>query len=334
MGILPSGPATASPGADSAGQPKPAFWVRDLPIYGDLVLAPMAGFSDQPYRSLCRRFGSAMSYTELVSADGILYQSPRTLSMLAFDPAERPVVFQLFGHDEDQLEAAARRLLPLNPDLLDLNLGCSVAKVFGKGAGASLLGDPAKIGRIMARLVHAVSIPVTAKIRLGPDRHALTYLTVARALEENGAALIAVHGRTRAQSYAEPANWDAIAEVKQAVSVPVLGNGDVHCVADIERLKRHTHCDGVMVARAAIGNPWLFQRRDLNDVPWAERRAVMEYHLAEMTAFYGPQRGLVKFRKHAVRYLRGLPLEAAFRTRLTTCDHPEEFLALLAQIKP
>ncbi len=334
MGILPSGPATASTGADSAGQPKPAFWVRDLPIYGDLVLAPMAGFSDQPYRSLCRRFGSAMSYTELVSADGILYQSPRTLSMLAFDPAERPVVFQLFGHDEDQLEAAARRLLPLNPDLLDLNLGCSVAKVFGKGAGASLLGDPAKIGRIMARLVHAVSIPVTAKIRLGPDRHALTYLTVARALEENGAALIAVHGRTRAQSYAEPANWDAIAEVKQAVTVPVLGNGDVHCIADIERLKRHTHCDGVMVARAAIGNPWLFQRRDLNDVPWAERRAVMEYHLAEMIAFYGPQRGLVKFRKHAVRYLRGLPLEAAFRTHLTTCDHPEEFLALLTQIKP
>lgn len=334
MGTLSPGPATGPPSADTAVPPAPAFWVRDLPIYGDLVLAPMAGFSDQPYRSLCRRFGSAMSYTELISADGILYQNPRTLTMLTFGPAERPIVFQLFGHDEDQLEAAARRLLPLTPDFLDLNLGCSVAKVFGKGAGASLLSDPAKIGRIMARLVRALPIPVTAKIRLGPDRQALTYLTVARALEENGAALIAVHGRTRAQSYAEPANWDAIAEVKQAVTVPVLGNGDVHCVADIERLKRHTHCDGVMVARAAIGNPWLFQRRDLNAVSWAERRAVMEHHLAEMMAFYGPQRGLIKFRKHAVRYLRGLSLEAALRTRLTTCDRPEEFLALLAQIKP
>jgi hypothetical protein len=214
------------------------FTVRDIPIYGDLILAPMAGYSDQPYRLLCREFGSAMACTEFVLDSSLSYGSRRTGQMLSFDPAERPVSAQIFGRDEDKLEQAARHVEQLGVDIVDLNLGCSVPKVLKRGAGAYLLQDPARIGRIVARLGRALSVPVTAKIRLGWDEGSLNYLEVAKILEDNGAALIAVHGRAQSQNYDSPANWDPIAEVKQAVRVPVVGNGDVVCAADIERIKR------------------------------------------------------------------------------------------------
>ncbi|MBE7554421.1 MAG: tRNA dihydrouridine synthase DusB [Anaerolineales bacterium] len=312
-------------------QSKPSFMIRHIPVYGDVILSPMAGFSDKPYRLICREYGSAMSYTEFVSVDGILHGNERTAQMLDFDPSERPMTFQIFGSDEGKIEEAACRIEQLGPDIIDLNMGCSVPKVSGRGAGAALLREPAKIGRIFSRLTRALSVPVTGKIRLGWDGQSLNYLEVAKVLEDNGAALIAVHGRTKAQAYNGQANWDAIAEIKESVKIPVIGNGDVTCVADIERIKRYTGCDGVMIARAAIGNPWIFQRKDLHEVTLAEKSKLIHRHLNLMLEFYGEERGLILFRKHVVKYVRGLAHIAQVKARLVTCTRPEEFIELMHQ---
>lgn len=309
----------------------PTFYVQNIPVYGDVILSPMAGFSDLPYRLICREYGSAMSYTEFVSADGILHESERTFEMLKFAPSESPMVFQIFGSDEKLLEEAARKIEQLGPDIIDLNMGCSVRKVAGRGAGAALLRDPAKIGRIFRRLSRALSVPVTGKIRLGWDSDSLNYLDVLRAMEDNGAALVAVHGRTKVQAYNGAANWDAIAEIKQAAGIPVIGNGDVQAAADIDRMKQHTGCDAVMVARTAIGNPWIFQRKDIQNVTLAEKAALIYRHLDLMLDFYGEERGLVLFRKHVVKYVRGLSHIAQVKARLVTCTRPEEFIELMNQ---
>lgn len=316
------------PNGKSAG-PAPTFMVRDVPVYGDVILSPMAGFSDKPYRLICREYGSAMSYTEFVSANGILHGNDRTQKMLEFDPSESPMVYQIFGNDEKLLEEAARKIEQLGPDIIDINMGCSVKKVSQRGAGAALLKEPQKIGRIFSRLTRALSVPVTGKIRIGWDDTSLNYLDVAKVLEDNGASLIAVHGRTKEQAYKGQANWDAIAQIKQAVSIPVIGNGDVTCVADIERMKQHTGCDAVMIARAAIGNPWIFQRKDVEQVTLTQKAALIHRHLNLMVDFYGEERGLLLFRKHVVKYVRGLSHIKQVKTRLITCTRPEEFVALM-----
>ncbi len=249
--------------------------------------------------------------------------------MLAFDSSECPMVFQIFGKDGVILEEAARKIEQLGPDVIDLNMGCSVRKVSGRGSGAALLRDPAKIGRIFTRLTNALSIPVTGKIRLGWDNESLNYLEVAKVLEDHGASLIAVHGRTKEQGYKGVANWDAIAEIKQTVSIPVVGNGDVKCVADIERMKQHTGCDGVMIARAAIGNPWIFQRKDIDEVTLTKKAQLIYRHLDLMLDFYGEERGLMLFRKHVVKYVRGFSHIAKVKQKLITCTRPEEFIALM-----
>lgn len=306
----------------------PTFFVRDIPVYGDLILSPMDGYSDQPFRSLCREFGSAMSYTEFVNVGELLGKKPHR--KLKFKPSERPVVFQVFGHDEDQIVAACRRVEALGPDIVDLNMGCSVKDIAGRGAGAGLLRDPAKIGRIFARLTRELSVPVTGKIRLGWDDDSRNYLEVARAVEDNGGSLIAVHGRTKEQLYKGEADWTPIAEIKQAVKIPVVGNGDVKRAADIERLKRATGCDAVMIGRAAIGNPWVFQRKDRDQVTLADKIALVRRHLAENLGYYGPELGLVLFRKHVVKYIQGMPGEGDIRIPLLTCQRVEEFVEVIA----
>jgi nifR3 family TIM-barrel protein len=305
--------------------PDTFFRVRDVEIQGDLILAPMDGYSDQPFRSICRELGSAMSYTEFINAIDVLYGHPRLEEKLAFLPAERPVVYQLFDNDLNRLLEAALRLQERGPDLIDINLGCSARCVSGRGAGAGLLRQPESIAQIFASLSRALRLPLSAKMRLGWDDGSRNYRLVARIIEENGGALIAVHGRTRAQRYAGQADWDAIAEIKQAVSIPVIANGDVRCVADIERIQSHTACDGVMIGRAARGNPWIFARLDRQDVPRQQICQTMLRHLERMLAFYGPEHGLLRFRKHADRYLSHLDLPPGLRQRLLTAQDAVEF---------
>ncbi len=308
----------------------PNFSIRNIPIYGDLILAPMAGFSDVPYRLLCREFGMAMSYTEVVSMDGVLWKNKKTLQLLDFRPIERPVAFQILGNDEDKLAEACRIIEPFGPDIIDVNMGCSVSDIAGKGAGAGLLKDPPKIGRIFSKLTKTLRVPVTGKIRLGWDHKLRNHLEVAKTLEDNGASLIAVHGRTRSQFFYGKADWDAIAEVKRAVRIPVIGNGDVRCMADVERMKHQTGCDGVMIGRGAIGNPWIFQRRDRDQVSLNDKLALIRRHLSLMQAFYGDEIGIVLFRKHATRYIQGMHKATELRPLLVTCNSFGEIIERIA----
>ena len=320
------------PNLSQREEPKPTFWVGDVPVYGDVILSPMAGFSDLPYRSLCYDYGSAMSYTEFVSAEAIVQGkriNERTLQMLAYAPHEKPITFQIFGNSVEMLLEAAQEIEPLGPSIIDINMGCSVRKVSGRGAGAGLLREPDKIGRIFAALTRAVSVPVTGKIRLGWDQDSLNYRDVVRAMTENGASLVAVHGRTKDQSYSGQANWDAIADVVAVTNVPVIGNGDVATVADIAAIKAQTGCAGVMIGRGAIGHPWIFQRRDRHEVSFAEKAVFIRRHFALMCEFYGETLALILVRKHIARYLKGYAGIRDLHASLVQVQSIDSFYALL-----
>jgi len=316
---------------------QPAFYVRDVPVYGDLILSPMDGFSDLPFRSICREFGSAMSYTEFTACEAIMRNVPQALRQLDYLPHEQPQLsFQIFDNSEDRIVETAIKIeglgLGQGGGMVDLNMGCSVSGVSGRGAGAGLLREPDKIGRIFNRMSKAVKVPVTGKIRLGWDKLSLNHVTVAKILEDNGASLVAVHGRTRDQAYKGEANWDAIAEVKRAVKIPVIANGDVKTVADIARVKNITGCDGVMIGRAAIGNPWIFQRKDREQVTLQDTLTLMRRHLQVMLDYFG-DRGLILFRKHAARYIHGIPGGAALRHALVTAETAELVFSLLNDVE-
>ena len=303
------------------------FYVRDIPVFGDVLLSPMDGYSDLPFRLICRELGSAMSYTEFVNVDELISRKPtvKGWQKLRFAPSEHPMVFQIYGHDENRLVETAIRLQELEPDIIDINMGCYVKSISERGAGSGMLCRPDKIERVFRRLSNSLKIPVTGKIRLGWDDNSRNYKEVARVLEDSGASLIAVHGRTRSQAYQGVADWDAIAEVKTCVKIPVVGNGDVRTVADIARIKSHTGCDAVMIGRAAIGNPWIFARRDREQVTPSERVELMRRHLALNIEFYGERIGLMLFRKHAKKYILGVPGEEQLRIPLLTCTTVEEF---------
>jgi len=298
--------------------PRPRFHLGASPVFGYRILAPMDGVSEWPFRSICRSLGSAMSYTAFVAAHEVLAGRPQALRPLHFTPEERPVVFQIFDDDEGRLLEAALRLQERRPDGIDINMGCSARCVSGRGAGAGLLRDPAKIGRIIARLSSALEVPVSAKIRLGWDEAGLNYRVVARSIEENGGALIAVHGRTRAQGYSGEADWAAVAEVKASVHIPVLGNGDIRSPEEAERRLAESGCDGVLIGRAAMGHPWIFQGRARADVSADERAHVLGVHLERMLAHHGEPEGVILFRKHLTRYLDGMGLPPEERTLLLT----------------
>ena len=305
---------------------------REVPVQGDVFLAPMDGYSDLPFRSLCRELGSALSYTGFINAMHIAQGHPYLHEKYLFRQEERPVVFQIFDNNPERILQAALFLQRFEPDVIDLNMGCSVNCVSGRGAGAGLLRTPQKVAQIFQMLTKVLAAPVTGKIRLGWDQDSRNYLEMAHIIEDNGGALIAVHGRTRAQNYNQAANWEAIAEVKQAVSLPIIGNGDVRLAADIDRMKTSTGCDGVMVGRAAIGNPWIFSRMDRAQISFEQVQAVMLRHLDLSLSFYGAQRGLTLFRKHAVRYLGPYSITRELRQQFMTIETPAEFQALLVRL--
>ena len=308
-----------------------SFFVGPLPVYGDSILAPMDGYSDLPFRSICRRFGSAMSYTPYLNAIELVQGLKRTWQDLRFLPEERPIVFQILDNDEARLLDAGLKIRELEPNIIDVNLGCSVRRVSSRGAGAGLLRNPKKIGRIIHNLSSTLDIPVSAKIRLGWDQETRNYLEVARSIEENGGSLIAVHARTREQDFRGKADWDAIAEIKQHVSIPIIGNGGVKSPDDVQRLINHTGCDAVMIGRAAMGNPWIFQRRSREDVAPNTLGAVILLHLQGMAQFYGERKGLLRFRKHLVHYLEDAPLSKDLRLRLLTCHSVPLLIDLLSE---
>jgi nifR3 family TIM-barrel protein len=309
----------------------PNFTVRDVPIYGDTVLAPMDGYSDWPFRSICRALGSAMSYTEFVKVEKILSRSKEPAKRLYYEEAERPVTFQIYGDDPDLILEAALKIEPLKPDIIDLNMGCPAKSIADRGAGVGMMPTPEKIARTFKLLTSNLKVPVTGKIRLGWDRDK-NYKLIARIVEEEGGSLIAVHGRTKEQRYSGNADWDAIAEVKSLVKIPVIGSGDVRTVADIQRMKQHTNVNAVMIGRAAIANPWIFMGMDREKVPAELLKQTVHEHLQKSVQFYGEEDGQRLFRKYAVQYLLLKTLDRDSRKEILKERPSGEFLELLNQV--
>ena len=309
----------------------PKFHVREIPIYGDTILAPMDGYSDWPFRSICRALGSAMSYTEFVKVEKILSRSKEPAKRLYYEEAERPVTFQIYGDDPDLILKAALKIQPLNPDIIDINMGCPAKSIADRGAGVGMMPTPLKIAQTFKKLTSALKVPITGKIRLGWDRDK-NYKLIARIVEENGGSLIAIHGRTKEQRYSGNADWDAIAEVKSLVKIPVIGSGDVKTIADIQRMKQHTNCDAVMIGRAAIANPWIFLGMDREQVPAQLLQETVREHLQKSIQFYGEEDGQRLFRKYAVQYLLLRTLDRDSRKEILKERPSGEFLEMLNQI--
>ena len=312
-------------------QSNPSFYIRDVPIYGDTILAPMDGYSDWPFRSLCRKLGSAMSYTEFVKVEKILSRSKEPAKRLYFEEAERPITFQIYGDDPDLMLKAALKIEPLNPDIIDINMGCPAKSIADRGAGVGMMPTPIRVARTFRKLVKALKVPVTGKIRLGWDQ-VKNYKLIARIVEEEGGSLIAIHGRTKEQRYSGNADWDAIAELKSLVNIPVIGSGDVKTVADIQRMKQHTNCDAVMIGRGAIANPWIFAGLDREQVSSELLHETIREHLQKSVEFYGEEDGQRLFRKYAVQYLLLRTLDREARKEILKERPSGEFLELLNQV--
>lgn len=306
------------------------FSIGGVTIPGRLLLAPMDGFTDSPFRSMCKEHGAALCTSEFINGIDMMYGHPHLKNQLVFQDNERPFCYQIFDDDPQRLLDAGIKLAERKPDLLDINMGCSARSVSNRGAGAGLLRDPEKIKQIACSLVREVPVPVTAKIRLGWDDRSRNYLEVAKILEDCGISAITVHARTRKQGYQGTADWDAIAEVKTYASVPVIGNGDVRNVEDALRLIKHTSCDAVMIGRASLGNPWVFEGKNRENISNGELFDGMVQHLQRMTEMYSPRIGTILFRKHLARYLSEHLLTSEIRQKIFSIEEPQ---TLMSEIK-
>lgn len=308
---------------------EPSFTIGDLPVFGRLILAPMDGYSSWPFRSICRSLGSSLSYTEFVRASDVLKRPHNLEDKLSYREDERPLIIQIYGSDPQIMLEAALRLEAREPDALDINLGCPTPAIAGRGAGAGLMRTPLLTARIFRTLSNHLSIPLTAKIRLGWE-DCRSYLLIARIIEENGGQLLAVHARIREQRHSGPPDLEALGELTEQLTIPVIGNGGIQTTSDIRDMMRMSGCAGVMIGRGAIANPWIFSWKDREEVPPGEVLRLIKQHLLRSMDFYGRERGLILFRKHAARYLEPYHLPPERRKHLLTRTDPDTFLRLTA----
>ena len=306
--------------------------IRDIEFDSIAFLAPMAGVADKAFRELCARFGAAYTVTEMVSAKGLTMGDRKSAELLTLGADEKIAGAQIFGDDPEVMAQAAVKCLEFKPSIIDINMGCPAPKVAMNGGGASLMKNPALAGEIVKAVSEAVSIPVTAKIRKGWDDDSINAVEIARILEKNGAAAIAVHGRTRKEMYSGKADLEIIRKVKEAVDIPVIGNGDIVDAQSAAIMLEKTNCDAIMVGRGAMGNPWVFQQINayLSDcivIPEptiTEKLSVMLKHVEKMIKYKGEYTAMREARHHAAYYTKGLRGGAKFRAEMGSLESFEQ----------
>lgn len=312
------------------------MFIGNIEIKIPVILAPMAGITDLPFRVLCKEQGAGLLVSEMISAKGLLYNNQKTLDMLKILDSERPVAVQLFGSEPQEMARAALIVQQSGADMVDVNMGCPVPKVVNNGDGSALMRTPAKAYEVLARMREVLDIPLTVKIRSGWDDHSINAVEVAILAEKAGVHAIAVHARTRQQMYQGQADWQIIKHVVQAVKTPVIGNGDIACLQDALKMSQDTDCAGIMVGRAAEGNPWIFrqlalgmQNKLIPAITLQERFATIIRHLHLLAAYKGEVIAVKEMRRHAAAYIKGLPHAASKRVLFNQADTLATFEKLL-----
>ena len=311
-------------------------------LENNVILAPMAGVTDLPFRLLCREQGAGCVVTEMISAKAILYNNRNTKELMQIHPQERPAAIQLFGSDPDIMAQIAARIEDGPYDFIDVNMGCPVPKVVNNGEGSALMKNPKQAEKVLSAMVKAVKKPVTVKFRKGFNDTSVNAVEFAKMAEGSGVAAVAVHGRTREQYYSGKAEWDIIRQVKEAVKIPVIGNGDIFTPQDAGRMMEETGCDGIMVARGAKGNPWIFRRinhyLDTGEIlpgPSIEEiQAMILRHGHMLAAYKGEQTAMREMRGHVAWYTKGMPHSAALRNEINQVETLKGLAGLLNQAVP
>lgn len=311
--------------------------IGSVQLENPFLMGPMAGITDSPFRQLCREMGCALSYSEMISAKALYYKDKKTERLLSMTEEELPVAVQIFGSEPEIIAFAADKLKDRKNCILDINMGCPVPKVVKNGEGSALMKDPGLIRKIVEQAVKYAGKPVTVKMRIGWDDKHLNVVECAGAAEAGGAAAVAVHGRTREQYYSGKANWEMIRQVREALSIPVIGNGDIFKAEDAFRMMDETGCEMVMAARGALGNPWIFRElvhrwntgEDLPAPDYEEVRAMMLRQLDMMAALKGDKLAVLEMRKHVGWYVKGVPGAAQIRGQVNRIADIEELRAFL-----